>query len=365
MANEKQLSLLKESIKEWNKWRAENPNEEIDLMSADLFQTNLSGADLHNADMRRMNLREVNLNAANLEGAQLYRANMNGVNLTNANLSGANLYRVYLGRADLRGADLSNANLQMALLSQTKLDGASFYKALVHGISTWNLEGTPANQSGLVITGDHEAQVTVDDLKMAQFVYLLLTNKEIQNVIHTVTSKAVLILGRFYKERKVVLDALREELKKNDLAPIIFDFEPSENRDLTETVQLLANMSKFIIADITDAKSIPQELSHIIPFFPSIPVRPILLKNESTFAMYEHWEKFDSVLPIFYYENKAHLLSNIKSQILDVIENWRNKIDKKSAAEKQNLEQQKKFNELKESNPELYKQLKQQGIIVN
>ena len=81
--------------------------------------------------------------------------------------------------------------------------------------------------------------------------------------------------------------------------------------------------------------------------------------------MYEHWEKFDSVLPIFYYENKAHLLSNIKSQILDVIENWRNKIDKKSAAEKQNLEQQKKFNELKESNPELYKQLKQQGIIVN
>ncbi len=365
MANEKQLNLLKGSINEWNNWRAENPNEEVNLISADLFQTNLSGADLHNADLRRMNLRDVNLSSANLAGAQLYRANMNGVNLRNANLSGANLYRVYLGRADLRGANLSNANLQMALLSQTKLEGASFNKAFVHGISTWNLEGTPSNQSGLVITSDHEAQVTVDDLKMAQFVYLLLTNKEIKDVIHTVTSKAVLILGRFYGERKAVLDALREELKKNDLAPIIFDFEPSSNRDLTETVQLLANMSKFIIADITDAKSIPQELSHIVPFFPSIPVRPILLKNESTYAMYEHWEKFDSVLPIFYYEDKTHLLRNIKNQILDVIENWRNKIDEKSAAEKQNLEQQKKFNELKETNPELYKQLKEQGIIVN
>ena len=364
MANEKQLNLLKGSIEDWNNWRSENPNEEIDLKSADLFQANLSGADLHNADLRRMNLREVNLSSANLKGAQLYRANMNGVNLTNADLSDANLYRVYLGRADLSGADLRNANLQMSLLSQTKIEGASFHKALVHGISTWNLEGTPEDQSGLVITGDHEAEVTVDDLKMAQFVYLLLTNKEIRNVIHTVTSKAVLILGRFYEARKSVIDALKEELKKNDLAPIIFDFEPSENRDLTETVQLLASMSKFVIADVTDAKSIPQELSVIIPSFPSVPILPILLKNEQVYAMYEHWEKFDSVLPIFYYENKSHLLSNLKVQILDAIENWKNKIDEQSAAEKQNIEQQNKFEELKESNPELHKQLQQQGIIV-
>jgi len=365
MANEKQLDLLKRSVQDWNNWRSENPEEKIDLMSADLFQTNLSGADLHNADLRRMNLREVNLSSANLKGAQLYRANMNGVNLENANLSGANLYRVYLGRADLSGADLSNANLQMALLSQTKLEGASFHKALVHGISIWNLEGTPADQSGLIITGDHEAQVTVDDLKMAQFVYLLLTNKEIRNVIHTVTSKAVLILGRFYKERKDILDALREELKKHDLAPIIFDFEPSENRDLTETVQLLANMSKFVIADLTDAKSIPQELSIIIPSFPSIPVLPILLKNEQAYAMFEHWERFDSVLPIFYYENQTHLLNNLKAEILDSVKNWKDKIKEKTKAEEQLLEQKKKFDDLKETNPELYKQLQKSGVILS
>jgi len=363
MANEKQLNLLKESVTDWNNWRAENPNEKIDLMSADLFQTNLSGADLHNADMRRMNLREVNLSDANLSDAQLYRANMNGVNLVNANLCRANLYRVYLGRADLSGADLSSANLQMSLLSQTKLEGASFHKALVHGISTWNLVGTPADQSELIITGDDEAIVTVDDLKMAQFVYLLLTNKEIRSIIQTVTSKAVLILGRFYKERKDVLDALREELKKNDLAPIIFDFEPSENRDLTETVQLLANMSKFVIADLTDAKSIPQELSIIIPSFPSVPVLPILVENERAYAMFEHWERFESVLPIFYYKNQTHLLNNIKVEILDTVENWKNKINEKSKAEKQLLDQKEKFNQLKESNPELYKQLQKSGVI--
>ncbi|MEB2776384.1 pentapeptide repeat-containing protein [Algoriphagus sp. D3-2-R+10] len=363
MAIQKQLDLLKKNVKEWNSWREDNPKEEIDLKSADLFQMDLSGADLHNADLRRMNLREVNLTSANLKGAQLYRANMNGVNLTNANLTEADLDRVYLGRADLRGADLSHSNLQMSLFSQTKIEGASFHKALVHGISTWNLEGIPANQSGLVITRDREPQVTVDDLKMAQFVYLLLTNKEIRNVIHTVTSKAVLILGRFYKERKDVLDALRDELKKNDLAPIIFDFEPSDNRDFTETVQLLANLSKFVIADLTDAKSIPQELSVIIPSFPSVPVIPILLKNEEEYSMFEHWERFDSVLPIFYYENQVHLLNSLKTEILESVENWKKEIDKKSKAEKKLLEQKLKFNQLKETNPDLYKQLQESGVM--
>ncbi len=365
MASQEQLELLEQGVPAWNAWRSAHPNEKIDLMSADLLQADLSGIDLHDADLRRMNLREVNLSDADLRGADLYRSNMNRVKLVGAKLSGANLYRVYLGNADLTNADLTNANLQMSLLSQATIEGTSLQKALVHGISTWDLKGTPANQSELVITRDNEPIVTVDDLKMAQFVYLLLTNGDIRSVIHTVTCKAVLILGRFYEERKIVLDALREELKKNDLAPIIFDFVPSNNRDLTETVQLLASMSKFVIADLTDAKSIPQELSHIIPFFPSIPIRPILLKNGGVYAMFEHWVKFNSVLPIFYYKDKYDLLENLQVEILDVVENWKNETDKKNEAGRKLLAQQKKFSELKESNPELYKQLLETGVIVS
>ena len=48
---------------------------------------------------------------------------------------------------------------------------------------------------------------------MAQFIYLLLDNSKIREVIDTVAKKAVLILGRFTPERKAILDALRNVLR--------------------------------------------------------------------------------------------------------------------------------------------------------
>lgn len=74
----------------------------------------------------------------------------------------------------------------------------------------------------------------------------------------------VLILGRFTKERKAVLERITDTLRDAGFVPILFDFTLSPERDVTETVQLLANLSCFIIADITEVKSIPQELSHIV-----------------------------------------------------------------------------------------------------
>jgi hypothetical protein len=74
-----------------------------------------------------------------------------------------------------------------------------------------------AKQQNLIITPVNEPEITVDNIEVAQFIYLLLHNQKIRDVINTITSKAVLILGRFTDERKAVLDALREELRKRDL----------------------------------------------------------------------------------------------------------------------------------------------------
>jgi hypothetical protein len=56
-------------------------------------------------------------------------------------------------------------------------------------------------------------------------------------------------------ERKVVFDALRDELRERDYLPILFDFDKPASRNPDETITLLARMARFVIADISDAKS--------------------------------------------------------------------------------------------------------------
>ncbi len=94
---------------------------------------------------------------------------------------------------------------------------------------------------------------------------MLLNNKRIRHVIDAITSKVVLILGRFTSERKAVLDAIREELRRPDYLPVLFDFQRPDSKDLTGTVSTLTNMAHFIIADLIDPASIPHELAMIIP----------------------------------------------------------------------------------------------------
>jgi len=103
----------------------------------------------------------------------------------------------------------------MSILVDTVLTAADLTGCYVHGISAWKLHLEGAKQQNLVISRnlwleDKEPEITVDNIEVAQFIYLLLHNEKIRDVIDTITSKAVLILGRFTDERKAVLDALRE-----------------------------------------------------------------------------------------------------------------------------------------------------------
>lgn len=113
-------------------------------------------------------------------------------------------------------------------------------------------------------------------MEVAQFIYLILNNQKLRDVIDTITSKSVLILGRFnLPERKAVLDALRNRLREMDLVPIVFDFKGPVGKDLTETIKTLAGLSSFVIADITSPRSTPLELQATVPDF-QIPFMPIM-----------------------------------------------------------------------------------------
>ena len=157
-----------------------------------------------------------------------------------------------------------------------------------------------------------EPPITVDNIKVAQFIYLILNNEEIRDVINTLTSKSVLILGRFAPpERKAILDALRTKLREYNLLPIVFDFDRPTDKDFTETIKTLASLSYFVIADVTNPKSSPLELQATVPDY-QIPFVPIIQEGEQPFAMMvDLQKKYNWVLNTRTYSSKEALINKL------------------------------------------------------
>jgi uncharacterized protein YjbI with pentapeptide repeats len=312
--------------------------EGANLRGASLRQADLLGANLRKADLRGADLAEARLNQANLDSAFLYKSDLSRADLSSANLTRADLTHASLVMADLSQAHLAWANLTDADLSQTNLAWAKLYQAnltgarllktnfagadltgcVVYGISAWDVKLEGTIQLNLVITPEDEPVVTVDNLEVAQFIYLLLHNEKIHEIIDTITNakKAVLILGRFTPERKAVLNAIQEELRRRTYLPIVFDFEKPASRDLTETISTLAHMARFIIADLTEAKSIPQELERIIPNLPSVPVQPILQASAEEYSMFEHFKRYPWVLETYQYKSLEEFIAALTEKVI-------------------------------------------------
>jgi len=359
MANAEQLAILNKGVEGWNEWRAQIRNVKIkttvkmsvpnsddvdighdtllgnhlnlsevdlsghDLRNIDFSSTNLINANLRGTKLSGANFTEADLRYANLSGADLMGANLREANLMNANLSGANLKRVdltkaYLVLADLSHADLTGVDLTGASLVGTKIDGAKISGSLIYGIGVWDLKGEFEEQKDLVITPEGSPVVTVDNIEVAQLIYLILHNEKIRDVINTLTSKSVLILGRFaIPKRKAILDALRNKLREYGLLPIVFDFDRPTDKDFTETIKTLAGLSYFVIADVTNPKSSPLELQATVPDY-QIPFVPIIQEGEQPFAMMKDLHtKYNWVLEPRSYDSIDTLMKALKPGIID------------------------------------------------
>ena len=293
------------------------------LTGADLGGADLSGAKLVGADLTGANLASAKLTGADLSGAHLREANLTVARVVRADLTGANLFMANLNGADLREANLTRANLQGSILVDTDLTGTDLTACRIYGVSAWGVKLERTTQQNLIITRPNEPEITVDNIEVAQFIYLLLHNQKIRDVIDTITSKVVLILGRFIDERKVVLDALRKELRKRNYLPVLFDFNVPASRDITETISLLARMARFVVADITDARSIPQELAEIVPHLPSVPVQPLLVEGSAEYGMFEHFKRYPWVLKTHTYPSSEQLIADLGEYVIRPAENYR------------------------------------------
>jgi uncharacterized protein YjbI with pentapeptide repeats len=347
MANQQHLSLLKQGAERWNPWIREVFNKKgskpdlsgADLSGADLnfvelYFTNLAGARFSKATLRRArfdgaDLSGADLSEANLLGATLSLANLNGAKLNGAYLAGATLSGAHLrfamlqgadlSAADLRGADLyqadlRGANLQGAIFVQANLGKATLTNCRVYGISAWDVELADADQSNLLIT-DSPPYVMADDLEMAQFIYLLINHKKLRNALNAVTKKGVLLLGRFGGGGLEVLQAIAGKLREEKYLPIIFDFERPQDHDYTETITTLVGLARFVIVDLS-GPSVPQELSHTVPFF-DIPFVPIIEKGRKSYAMFVDLLKYPWVLrPPIEFSSVEDLLARMPLEVI-------------------------------------------------
>jgi len=261
-----------------------------------------------------------------LSGADLSRANLRAAKLIEADLSEARLMEADLSEADLSNTNLSGAYLVKAYCIDTNLNGAILTNCSVYGASVWGVQLEATKQYNLVITLPDQPKITVDHLEVAQFIYILLNNKKIRDVIDTITSKVVLILGRFTPERKAVLEMLRDELRAHNYTPVLFDFEKPTRRDLTETVSILAHLARFIIVDLTDSSSAPHEVATIIPqcivpIQPLLSLQPLVIEGKvverHAYTMFRDLQqRYPWVLPTFHYLDKSSLRTLLIERVI-------------------------------------------------
>jgi hypothetical protein len=113
-----------------------------------------------------------------------------------------------------------------------------------------------------------------------------------------------------------ILERIRDALRERAYLPMLFDFAAPSSRDLTETISTLAHLARFVIVDLTEARSVPQELLSIVPNLPSAPVQPLLGGEESEYALFEHFRRYPWVLEPVRYRDENNLAQILGEKVI-------------------------------------------------
>ena len=115
------------------------------------------------------------------------------------------------------------------------------------------------------------------------------------------------------------------------LVPIIYDFERPPEQDWTETILTLANLSSFIIVDLSKPASIPLELQALVPNC-MVPFVSLRNKNEPPFSMFVNLQiKYDWVLPVVAYEREQDVVTHFDAALLRPAMKMRRKLNQRKA----------------------------------
>ncbi|MHB9108560.1 MAG: hypothetical protein ACYDCO_16005 [Armatimonadota bacterium] len=84
-------------------------------------------------------------------------------------------------------------------------------------------------------------------------------------------------------------------------------------------VGILARLSRFVIADITDPRCVPHELAWNVPQFQSVPVLPII-QDGAPYSMGVDLQNYRPVMPLHRYRDEADLVAEFDRGIIEPAE---------------------------------------------
>lgn len=291
--------------------------QKVNFSNCNLKGIDFTGSQFRKAQFQNSDMRNTKFDGCNCELTNFIDTNLNEASFKNAIVEGANFSNSSLFKTDFTKANLTGSKLMWAKIIETNFSNCDLTNARVYGASIWDTKLKDCIQSNIIITKRKDFEISVDNLEIAPFLYLIISNSKIKSVIETLTSKIVLILGRFTEDRKLILDRLKEKLQAQNYVPVIFDFQKPFNKDFIEPVLIIAQLAKFVIADFSDPKIVLEEVplivrntsTVIIPILEDGQREPVTLLNLRVNQR--------SITKTFYYQSSEDLVINKLSLLIE------------------------------------------------
>jgi hypothetical protein len=138
-------------------------------------------------------------------------------------------------------------------------------------------------------------------------------------IMSELTRRRVLILGRFTARRLEMLKAIQAELAQhpNGYVPELFTFRKPDDRDLVEAIIGFAALSRFVIADLSEPRSVQSELEAIVKQFQSVPVVPLINQSGREYPTFSSVSRRPNVVqPTIRYQNVNDLKEKIDRTVI-------------------------------------------------
>lgn len=198
------IELLSRGAKAWNEWRINYPFKapclrEVNFVNAfsgsgfynlpEFYGVNFSDVDFNCSSFRNSTFCDCTFDGAKITFSDLVDAYFQSCTFKNVNMrvckiGSAHFIDCIFEDSDLSYCSAENTSFHGSSFKNTALENISFVKSdfsntvldgcRVYGISSWNLNLDNSEQRNLVITKKNEPEITVDNIELAQFLYLMI-----------------------------------------------------------------------------------------------------------------------------------------------------------------------------------------------